>query len=80
MSFKKTLYKVQNSVVQFLCIRPDDLVFRLDAHLSKHHPFGRRELSVRTSLYVKKLRTIHVAFVQTSQQHVWTLFSVQQVK
>jgi hypothetical protein len=58
MSFKKTLCKIQNSVVQFPCIRPDDVDFYLDAHLSKHHPSGRRELSIRTSIYVQKLWTI----------------------
>jgi hypothetical protein len=58
MSFKKTQCKIQNNVVQFPCIRPDDVVFRLEAHLSKHPPSGRRELSVRTSLCVQKLRTI----------------------
>jgi hypothetical protein len=30
---------------------------RPDVHLSKHHPSGRRELTVWTFLYVKKLRT-----------------------
>jgi hypothetical protein len=34
------------------------VIFRPDAQLSKHHSSGRRELSVRTFLYVKKLRTI----------------------
>jgi hypothetical protein len=58
MSFKKTLCKIQNSVVQFPCIRSDDVVFRSDAHLSKHHPSGRRELSVWMFLCVQKLRTV----------------------
>jgi hypothetical protein len=58
MSFKKTLCKIQNSVVQFPCIRPDNVKFRLDAHLSMHYPFGRRELSIWTSLCVQKLRTV----------------------
>jgi hypothetical protein len=44
--------------VQFPCIRPDDVVFRPDAHLSKHHPSGQRKLSVQTSLCVQKLRTV----------------------
>jgi hypothetical protein len=42
---------------QIPCIRPDDMIFRLDAQLSKHHSSGRRELSFRTFLYVEKLRT-----------------------
>jgi len=48
---------VQNSnqSVQFPCIRLDDVVFYPDAHLSKHHPSGRQELSVRTSHCVQKL-------------------------
>jgi len=32
--------KILNSVVQFPCIRPDDVFFLPDAHLSKHHPYG----------------------------------------
>jgi hypothetical protein len=40
------------------CICTDDVIFRLDAQLSKQHPSGRRELSVRTFLCVEKLRTI----------------------
>jgi hypothetical protein len=39
------------------CIRPNDMIFRQDAQLSKHHPSGRRELSIRTFLCVEKLRT-----------------------
>jgi hypothetical protein len=39
-------------------IRPDDVIFHPDPQLSKHHPSGRRELSVRTFLCVKKLRTV----------------------
>jgi len=37
------------------CSRPDDVINRPDAQLSRHHPFERRELSVRTSLCVEKL-------------------------
>jgi hypothetical protein len=37
------------------CICPDDVIFYPDPELSKHHPFGRRELSVWTFLYVQKL-------------------------
>jgi len=55
MSFKKTLCKILNSVVQFPYIRLDNVVFRLDAHLSNHHPSGQRDLSFWTSLYVQKL-------------------------
>jgi hypothetical protein len=40
------------------CIHPDDMIFRPDAQLSKHHPSRRQELSVRTFLYVEKLRNI----------------------
>jgi hypothetical protein len=58
MSFKKTLCKIQNSVVQFPCIRSVDVVFRPNSHLSKHHPSGRRELSVLTSLCVQKLQIV----------------------
>jgi len=39
------------------CISPDDVIFRLDAQLSKDHQPGWRELSLRTFLYVKKLQT-----------------------
>jgi len=39
-------------------IRLDDVVFSLDAQLSKHHPSGRRELSIWTFLYVENLRTV----------------------
>jgi hypothetical protein len=39
------------------CIRPNDVMFCLDAQLSKHHPSGWRELSVWTFLCVEKLRT-----------------------
>jgi hypothetical protein len=38
-------------------IRPDDVIYRLDAHLSKHHPSRRRELTVRAFLYFEKLWT-----------------------
>jgi hypothetical protein len=58
ISLKKTLCKIQNNTVQFPCIRPDDVVFRPDAHLSRHHLFGRRELFVRTPLCVQNLRTV----------------------
>jgi hypothetical protein len=58
MSFKKTLYKIQNNVVQFPCIRLDDVEFRPDAHLSKHHPSKWKELFVQMSLYVQKLQTV----------------------
>jgi hypothetical protein len=34
------------------------MIFRLDAQLSKHHPSRRRELSIRTFLYVEKLLTV----------------------
>jgi hypothetical protein len=39
------------------CIRPNDVIFRSDAQLSKYHPFEQRELFVQTFLYVEKLRT-----------------------
>jgi len=38
-------------------IRSNDVIYCPDSQLSKHHPFGRRELSVRTFLYAEKLRT-----------------------
>jgi hypothetical protein len=47
--------KIQNSIVQFPCIHPEDVKFRLDTHLLKYHPSGRRELLVQTSLCVQKL-------------------------
>jgi hypothetical protein len=50
MSFKKTLCKIQNSVVQFPCIRPNDVEFRPGIHMSKHHPSKWQDLSVRTFL------------------------------
>jgi hypothetical protein len=50
--------QIQNSVVQFPCIRQDDVEFRPDAYLSKHHLSRRRDLSVQTSLGVQKLRTV----------------------
>jgi len=37
------------------CIRPGDVIFRLDAQLSKHHSSRRRELSVQTFLCVENL-------------------------
>jgi hypothetical protein len=40
------------------CIHLDDMIFRLDAQLSNHHWSRRWELSVRTFLSVKKLRTV----------------------
>jgi hypothetical protein len=43
---------------QILYIRLDDMIFRSDAQLSKHYPFGRLELSIRTFLYVEKLRNV----------------------
>jgi hypothetical protein len=43
---------------QIPCIRPDDVISRLDTQLSKHHPSGRRELSIRTFLYAEKLQTV----------------------
>jgi hypothetical protein len=39
------------------CNRPDDVIFRPDAQLSKLHSSGRRELSVWTFLCVEMLRT-----------------------
>jgi len=40
------------------CIRLDDVIFCPEAQLSRHHPSGRREISVRTFLYVEKLQTV----------------------
>jgi hypothetical protein len=40
------------------CSRPDDVIFRPDAQLSKHHPSGQQELSIRTFPCVEKLRTV----------------------
>jgi hypothetical protein len=40
------------------CIRPDNMIFRIDTHCPKHHSSEQRELSVRTFLYVDKLRTL----------------------
>lgn len=55
MSFKKTLCRIQNNVVQFVCIRPDDVVFHPDAHLSSIiHPYDENFPS-GPSLYVQKL-------------------------
>jgi hypothetical protein len=50
LSFKEDSVQNSKQLVQFPCNRPD-------AQLSKHHPSGRRELSVWTFLYVEKLRT-----------------------
>jgi hypothetical protein len=36
MCFKKTLCIIQDSEVQFFCIRPDDVVFRPDASQSSN--------------------------------------------
>jgi hypothetical protein len=41
-----------SSVRKTRTFRPNDVVFRPDAHLSKHHPSRRRELSVRTPISV----------------------------
>jgi hypothetical protein len=48
-------------ILEFQCICPDDVLYvlyRPDAQLSKHHPFGQRELSVWTFLCVEKLQTV----------------------
>jgi hypothetical protein len=37
---------------QIPCIRPDNVIYCPDADLSKHHPSGRRQLSVRTLINV----------------------------
>jgi hypothetical protein len=59
-SFELQEDSVQNSkqLVQFPCIRPNDMIFHPNAQLSKHHPSGRRELSVRTFLCDEKLRIV----------------------
>jgi hypothetical protein len=40
------------------CICLDDVIFRSNAQLSKYHPSGLQELSVRTFLCVKKFQTV----------------------
>jgi hypothetical protein len=70
MSFKKTLCKIQNSVVQFPCIHPDDVVFRPD---DENFPSGRPSVS-------RSFKLFKVASVLTSQQHVQTPCNVRQVK
>jgi hypothetical protein len=56
--FKKTLCRFQGSYIRFPYNRLDDVIFHPNAQLSKHHPSGRRELSVRTFLCVEKFCTI----------------------
>jgi hypothetical protein len=80
MCFKKTLYRIKDSEVQVPCIRLDDVVFCLDAHLSsiihsddENFPFGLPSVSRSSELF-------KVVSVQTSQQHVRTPFNVRQVK
>jgi hypothetical protein len=80
MCFKKILCRIQDAEVQVPCIRPDDVVFRSDAHQSSNiHPddeiFPSRLPSVSRSFEL-----FQVASIRTSQQHVRTLFSVRQVK
>jgi len=45
-------------ILVFQCICLDDVIFRPDSQLSKHHPSGQREYSVRTFLCVENLRTV----------------------
>jgi len=58
MSFKKTLSIIQNSVVQFPYICPDNVVFRLDAHLSSIIRPNDENFPSGLSLYVQKLQTV----------------------
>jgi hypothetical protein len=62
------------------CIRPDDVIFRPDAHLSsiillddENFPFGPSSMS-------KNFELFSVASFRTSQQHSQTPFSVRQGK
>jgi hypothetical protein len=45
-------------ILALQCIRPNDVLYRPDAQLSKQHPSGWWELSVQTFLCVEKLQTI----------------------
>jgi len=56
MSFKKTLYIIQNNVVQFPCNRSNDVVFRPDTHLSSIILPNDENSPSGPSLY--KLRTV----------------------
>jgi hypothetical protein len=49
---------IQSQRKRISCILPYDVIFRPDAQLSKHHPSGWWELSVRTFFYVENLRTV----------------------
>jgi aspartate carbamoyltransferase regulatory subunit len=55
------------------CIRPDDVIFRPNAQLSKHHPSRPYSVSRTFELF-------QLASVQTSQHHIQTSFSVRQVE
>jgi hypothetical protein len=59
------------------CIRPDDVIFCPDAPLSKHHPFGRPELSIGTSSVSRSFKLLQLASVWTFQQLVQTPLSVR---
>jgi len=56
------------------------VIFRPNAQLSKHHPSERRELSIRTFLYVEKLRTGPGCIHPDVSQHGQMPFSVRQGK
>jgi len=45
------------------CIRPDDVIYRPNTQLSKHHRSGRQELSIQTFPRVEKLRIV-LAFIR----------------
>jgi hypothetical protein len=73
---------VQNSkqLVQFPCIRSDDVVFRPDAHLSSIiHPDDKNFSSGLPSVS-RSFELFQVASVQKFQQHVQKPFSVSKTQ
>jgi hypothetical protein len=80
MYFKKTLCRIQDSEVQISCIRPNDVVFRPDAHQSSNIRLDD-EIFLSGLPYVSRsIELFQVTSVRTSQQHIRTLFSVQKVE
>jgi hypothetical protein len=51
------------------CILPDDVIYRPNAQLSKHHPSRRRELFGQTFLCVEKLQTAPTCIRLVSAAH-----------
>jgi len=70
--------RISKQLVQFSCIRPDDVVFRPDAHLSASSVQTTRTSPPELQSMSKNFKLFESCI--TFQQHVQTPFSVQQVK